>query len=159
MHCSLGLVCLFYEGAPLASKRAAGDVKADHATKNALPLAKAIMTTDRYAKVARADLAGKRGTVVGVAKGAGMVEPNLATMLVFIMTDARVEGGQEAMQRCLSQAVARTFNSISVDGDESTSDTVVLMSSEMAEEVSSEDEFLAALSDVAVDLASHVVRN
>mmetsp|Transcript_11329 Transcript_11329/g.26088 ORF Transcript_11329/g.26088 Transcript_11329/m.26088 type:complete len:549 (-) Transcript_11329:131-1777(-) len=146
-------------GAPLAAQRAAGSEAAEHDTQNALPLAKAIMTTDRYAKVARADLGAGKGSIVGVAKGAGMVEPNLATMLVFITTDARVEGGQEAMQRCLKRAVAGTFNAISVDGDESTSDTVVLLSSELAEETSSEEEFTEALSEVTAELASHVVRN
>ena len=59
--------------------------------------------------------------LVGIAKGAGMIEPNMATMLCFLMTDAKLESRDE-MQEVLSEAVSESFNAISVDGDESTSD-------------------------------------
>ena len=66
-------------------------------------------------------------TVVGFAKGAGMIEPHLATMLAYVLTDLDVP--KEVLQKSLRDAVKRSFNSISVDSDESTSDTVVIVSS------------------------------
>ena len=80
------------------------------------PLSK---SKDRYPKLAARDLAnGAR--LVGIAKGAGMIEPNMATMLCFLMTDAKLS--PDEMQEFLSEAVSESFNAISVDGDESTSD-------------------------------------
>jgi glutamate N-acetyltransferase/amino-acid N-acetyltransferase len=89
----------------------------------------AILTTDVGPKLAQASftLGGKRGRIVGVAKGAGMIHPNMATMLAFVMTDANVDAA--ALQRALKEAVDGSFNSISVDGDTSTNDTVLLMAS------------------------------
>jgi glutamate N-acetyltransferase/amino-acid N-acetyltransferase len=89
----------------------------------------AILTTDVGPKLAQASftLGGKRGRIVGVAKGAGMIHPNMATMLGFVMTDANVDAA--ALQRALKEAVDGSFNSISVDGDTSTNDTVLLMAS------------------------------
>ena len=92
----------------------------DLSTSPALEAAKGIMTTDRYPKLAARELAnGAR--LVGIAKGAGMIEPNMATMLCFLMTDAKLS--PDEMQQFLSEAVSESFNAISVDGDESTSDT------------------------------------
>ena len=89
--------------------------------------AKAIMTTDRTDKqlAVEIEVAGTRVVVGGMAKGAGMIEPNMATMLAFLTTDAAVE--REALQSCLEQATNKSFNRISVDGDQSTNDTVILM--------------------------------
>jgi len=89
--------------------------------------ARAIMTTDTRPKmVSRSFLAGGHGvTVVGIAKGAGMIQPNMATMLAFIATDANV--GAETLQGCLSDAADHSFNCITVDGDTSTNDACVLM--------------------------------
>src|SRR5687768_2325926 len=92
-------------------------------------LSHAILTTDIGPKVATASFTidGKRARLVGVAKGAGMIHPNMATMLGFVMTDAAI--GAAALQRSLKEAVAGSFNSISVDGDTSTNDTVLVLAS------------------------------
>lgn len=121
---------------------------------SALPAAEAIMTTDLYPKVRRADLGG--GSIVGFAKGAGMIEPNLATMLVFLLTDLDVP--REALRAALRRAVDASFNNISVDSDTSTSDTVVLLSSGR-KPAPPLDAFEAALADVCRGLAEDVVRN
>jgi len=92
-------------------------------------LSHAILTTDVGPKVAQATFTidGKRGRLVGVAKGAGMIHPNMATMLAFVMTDANVDAG--TLQKMLKIAVDDSFNSISVDGDTSTNDTVLVLAS------------------------------
>jgi glutamate N-acetyltransferase/amino-acid N-acetyltransferase len=92
-------------------------------------LSHAILTTDVGPKVTQASftLGGKRGRIVGVAKGAGMIHPNMATMLSFIMTDAALDPA--TLQHALKTAVDQSFNSISVDGDTSTNDTVLLLAS------------------------------
>lgn len=89
--------------------------------------ARAIMTTDTLPKSVAARVSLSRGEIVigGIAKGAGMICPDLATMLVFIMTDASVE--TPLLSRALNAAVQPSFNSITVDGDSSTNDTVLLM--------------------------------
>src|SRR5690606_13721208 len=86
-----------------------------------------IMTTDTVPKGAsrRIEIDGHAVTVTGIAKGAGMIHPNMATMLAFIATDAKVM--PELLQLCLNRAVARSFNSITVDGDSSTNDACVLL--------------------------------
>jgi len=88
--------------------------------------ARAIMTTDTFAKVATATVkyAGKTVTINGIAKGSGMIAPDMATMLVFIFTDAAIPS--RLLQALLSGSVAKSFNCITVDGDTSTSDTVLL---------------------------------
>jgi glutamate N-acetyltransferase/amino-acid N-acetyltransferase len=122
--------------------------------RTVLPAAEAIMTTDLYPKVRRAGLAG--GSLVGIAKGAGMVEPNLATMLVFLLTDLDV--AREELRAALDEAVEESFNDITVDSDTSTSDTVVLVSSGRRRAPATRD-FREALSRVCRDLAEDVVRN
>jgi glutamate N-acetyltransferase / amino-acid N-acetyltransferase len=119
-----------------------------------LPAAEGIMTTDLYPKVRRAAVGG--GSIVGIAKGAGMIEPNLATMLVYILTDLSVP--RDELRRMLSRAIEPSFNSISIDSDTSTSDTVALVSSGR---VSCPDlgSFEGALTQVCRDLAGDVVRN
>jgi glutamate N-acetyltransferase/amino-acid N-acetyltransferase len=118
-----------------------------------LPAAEAIMTTDLYPKVRRADLG--EASLVGIAKGAGMIEPHLATMLVFLLTDADLP--REALREGLAGAVEGSFNDISVDSDTSTSDTVVLLSS--GRRRVGADAFRGALRRVCRDLAEDVVRN
>jgi glutamate N-acetyltransferase/amino-acid N-acetyltransferase len=120
-----------------------------------LPAADGIMTTDLYPKVRRAELPGG-ASIVGIAKGAGMIEPNLATMLAYLVTDAAV--GREALRQALSEAVEASFNAISIDSDTSTSDTVVAMASGAAGPVD-EAAFRAGLTRVCRDLAEDVVRN
>ena len=90
-----------------------------------LPAAEGIVTTDLYPKIRAVTLGG--GRIVGIAKGAGMIEPNLATMLVYVLTDLAVP--RAALREILQRVVDRTFNRISVDSDTSTSDTVVAISS------------------------------
>ena len=88
--------------------------------------AMAIMTTDTFAKasIAKARLGSETVTIQGIAKGSGMIAPDMATMLVFIFTDAAIAA--KPLQALLSASVAKTFNCITVDGDTSTSDTVLL---------------------------------
>jgi glutamate N-acetyltransferase/amino-acid N-acetyltransferase len=90
-----------------------------------LPAAEGIVTTDLYPKIRYASVGA--GRVVGIAKGAGMIEPNLATMLVYILTDLVVPRDQ--LRAILSRVAGETFNRISIDSDTSTSDTVVAISS------------------------------
>ena len=119
-----------------------------------LPAAEGIVTTDLYPKIRRAEVGA--GSIVGIAKGAGMIEPNLATMLVYILTDLAVP--RAALRAVLERAVATSFNTISVDSDTSTSDTVALLSSGR---VPCPDlaAFETALTQVCRDLAEDVVRN
>jgi glutamate N-acetyltransferase/amino-acid N-acetyltransferase len=119
-----------------------------------LPAAEGIVTTDLYPKVRRAEVGG--GCIVGIAKGAGMIEPNLATMLVYILTDVAVP--RDELRALLPRAVDASFNAISVDSDTSTSDTVVLVSSGRVP-CPAPAEFAGALATVCRDLAEDVVRN
>lgn len=92
----------------------------------------AIMTTDRFPKMAlrKGRIGGREITLGGIAKGAGMIEPSMATLLCFVMTDAAVEG--KALNDCLRKAVEGTINSISVDGCMSTNDTVLILANGLA---------------------------
>ncbi len=119
-----------------------------------LPAATGIMTTDLYPKIRRADLPGG-ASIVAIAKGAGMIEPHLATMLVYLLTDAAIP--RASLRRILPQAIATSFNAISIDSDQSTSDTVALLSS--ARLPCDEAAFTEALGRVCADLAEDVVRN
>ncbi len=126
----------------------------------------AIMTTDTVPKTAvRCFQVGERtATVAGMAKGSGMIHPDMATMLAFIATDAAVERG--LLQWCLQRAVDASFNSISVDGDTSTNDACVLAASgalgnaaidaSMGEQ---SEAFLTAVSEVCAELATAIVRD
>jgi glutamate N-acetyltransferase/amino-acid N-acetyltransferase len=119
-----------------------------------LPMARAIMTTDAFPKV-RAAAAG-RGRIVGVAKGAGMIEPNMATLLCFLCTDISVP--RERLREDLAWCVERTLNRLSVDGDQSTSDAAILLSSGLKGPADPQ-EFRAALREVLAGLAFDIVRN
>jgi glutamate N-acetyltransferase/amino-acid N-acetyltransferase len=119
-----------------------------------LDAAESIMTTDLYPKVRRATVAN--GSIVGIAKGAGMIEPHLATMLVYLLTDVAVP--RATLRRLLPAAVDPSFNCISIDTDTSTSDTVALLSSG-AVPCPDEETFAQALFTVCRDLAEDVVRN
>ncbi len=123
--------------------------------ESVLPAAEAIMTTDLYPKVRRAELPGG-ASIVGIAKGAGMVEPNMATMLVYLLTDAAVPRAE--LRAALAEAVDGSFNCISVDSDTSTSDTVALLASGEAGPVDAAA-FRAGLREVCAALARDVVRN
>lgn len=119
-----------------------------------LPAAEAIMTTDLYPKVRRAEVGS--GIVVGIAKGAGMIEPSLATMLAFLLTDLDVP--RQELRASLDEAVESSFNAISVDSDTSTSDTVALLASCLRPRPDPRA-FREALGRVCRDLAEDVVRN
>ncbi|MCZ4072971.1 bifunctional glutamate N-acetyltransferase/amino-acid acetyltransferase ArgJ [Agrobacterium sp. LMR679] len=131
--------------------------------------AKAIMTTDTYPKVSTrtAEIGGVIVTINGISKGAGMIAPDMATMLSFVVTDADIEPA--ALQSLLSAGVGPTFNSVTVDSDTSTSDTLMLFATGAAAEdgqvkvTSADDERLAgfrtALNDLLKDLALQVVRD
>lgn len=94
--------------------------------------AEAIMTTDRFPKISlrRSFIGGREISICGIAKGAGMIEPSMATMLSFTMTDAVIE--RYTLDRVFRHAVDRTFNAVSVDGCMSTNDTAVLVASGLA---------------------------
>ena len=128
-------------------------------------VALAIMTTDTFPKLAAKteQVGGIRYTVAGIAKGAGMIMPNMATMLSFIITDAAVEPG--FLDSSFRQAVDRSFNAITVDGDTSTNDTCLLMANGMAGNPritggSPEgNSFESALNDVLLSLAKQIVKD
>ncbi|HXH39674.1 MAG TPA: bifunctional glutamate N-acetyltransferase/amino-acid acetyltransferase ArgJ [Thermoanaerobaculia bacterium] len=124
-------------------------------------LSHAILTTDVGPKVTQAafTLDGKRGRIVGVAKGAGMIHPNMATMLGFVMTDAALDPA--TLRRALTAAVDQSFNAITVDGDTSTNDTVLVMASGTLGNGSAADtsDFQRALDAVCRDLAWMIVRD
>jgi glutamate N-acetyltransferase/amino-acid N-acetyltransferase len=124
-----------------------------------------MMTTDAFAKFAsrRVAVDGHRVTVAGLAKGAGMIAPNMATMLAYILTDADVS--RQALQRALKEALPESFNAIVVDGDMSTNDTVLLLANGVAKNrtitarSSGYAVVAAAVSEVARDLARMIVRD
>lgn len=123
--------------------------------------AQAIMTTDTYPKGASAIVDTSEGpiTIAGIAKGSGMIAPDMATMLVYLFTDAKVS--QSLLQATLSELTDSTFNSITVDSDTSTSDSLLIGATGLGPEVTSDSlgPFKAALHDVMLDLAHQVVRD
>ncbi|MEQ1637052.1 MAG: bifunctional glutamate N-acetyltransferase/amino-acid acetyltransferase ArgJ [Methylococcales bacterium] len=127
--------------------------------------ARAIMTTDTFPKgVSRIiTLDGQPVTITGIAKGAGMIQPDMATLLVFIATDAGI--AQDLLQTCLTAAVAQSFNLITVDGDTSTNDSCVLMASgcSAAPAISADSKhyaaFSAAITEVCQQLAELIIRD
>jgi glutamate N-acetyltransferase/amino-acid N-acetyltransferase len=127
--------------------------------------AQAIMTTDTYPKGVSKIIVidGKTITINGISKGAGMIQPNMATMLGFIATDAKIE--QALLQNCLALAVEQSFNLITVDGDTSTNDACVLMASgcSLAPEITQGTDnytiFFDAIMVVCKQLAEAIVRD
>ncbi len=116
--------------------------------------ARSIMTTDTRPKWVNARIG--EATILGIAKGAGMIEPNMATMLCYFVSDAKI--ASDKLQPILGRVVDRSFNRISVDTDTSTSDTVVILSNGLAGQVE-EDEFEAVLSEMAIHLAKEIARD
>lgn len=116
--------------------------------------AQAIMTTDTRPK-ARARRVGA-AVLAGMAKGSGMIEPNMATMLSFLFTDAAIP--PDTLQPMLRQAVEQSFNMVSVDTDTSTSDTVVIMANGLAGAVDLA-EFQTALDEMCIELAKEIARD
>jgi glutamate N-acetyltransferase/amino-acid N-acetyltransferase len=134
-----------------------------------LDAAKAIMTTDTYPKVAtaKAEIGGVEVTISGMAKGAGMIAPDMATMLSFVFTDAPIAA--PALQALLSKSVRKSFNAITIDSDTSTSDTLMLFATGAAAargapEIAAANDrrlasFRAALDALLLDLAHQVVKD
>jgi len=157
----------------IASTGVIGVVLPDKKLREALPdaitrlsaggidaLSHAILTTDVGPKTAQATftLGGKRGRIAGVAKGAGMIHPNMATMLGFVMTDAAIDPA--ALQRALKIAVDQSFNAISVDGDTSTNDCVLLLASGKLDNRGGDlADFQRALNQVCRELSWMIVRD
>lgn len=144
-------------------KAAAGSL--GRTAEHAFAVAKAIMTTDTKPKQACATvlIGGKKVTVGGCAKGSGMIEPNMATMLGFITTDAAID--KAMLKRALKLAIAKSFNRLVVDGDESTNDSVFLLASgkagnaEITRGGESFDLFRSALEAVCVSLARQMAKD
>ena len=127
-----------------------------------LQAAQGIMTTDTLAKGVSRRLDLKQGSVnlTGIAKGSGMIRPDMATMLAYVACDAVVS--PERLQHCLNEAVETSFNSITVDGDTSTNDSLMLMASGASGVKIGDDElplFLTALREVCETLAQAVIRD
>lgn len=131
----------------------------------ALDFAQAIMTTDTVMKNTSyaTTIDGKEIVIAGVAKGSGMIEPNMATMLGFITTDANIDS--EHLQAALSQVTEKTFNSITVDGDTSTNDMVLVLANGLAENNALTPDhpewgtFVSVLEMVSQDLAKLIAKD
>ena len=136
--------------------------KKNDSIENGTEAAKAIMTTDTHEKelAVTIQVGGKTVTIGGMAKGSGMIHPNMCTMLAFVTTDAVIT--KEALQKALSEDVVDTYNMISVDGDTSTNDTALVLANGMAEnpviEYGTEDyqTFKAALYEINEYLAKQI---
>lgn len=142
-------------------RQAVGELSADGGDAASL----AIMTTDTRPKTAAREVMidGTPVRIGGICKGAGMICPNMATMLCFITTDAAI--GTQALQQCLSSCVERSFNSLTVDGDMSTNDSVILLANgasgcaEIAPGSSECEMFEKALGEVCVELARKIAED
>lgn len=144
-----------------ALPKAVADLQEDHWDK----AARAIMTTDTFAKGASMviEIAGKPVTLTGISKGAGMIQPNMATMLGYVATDAKIS--QALLQQCLSNAAELSFNRITVDGDTSTNDACVLLASgcsnapEILADSTEYEVFSQAVVDICKRLAELIIRD
>jgi glutamate N-acetyltransferase/amino-acid N-acetyltransferase len=121
---------------------------------DARPVAAGIMTTDTVAKIAEASVGPAR--IVGVSKGVGMIEPDMATMITLLLTDADI--GPDDLEPIFRRVIDRTFNCVSIDTDTSTSDTAILMASGAAGAVDL-DAFERALGEVAESLTKQIARD
>ena len=156
-------------GEPLDASKFAGVMEglAERGAEDAWEAAaRAIMTTDTFPKLAtrRVELGGRTVTINGIAKGAGMIAPDMATMLAFVATDAAITPA--ALQAVLAAATERSFNCVTVDGDTSTSDTLLAFATGAAGNVAVSDAqdpalagFAAAFEDLLVELAQLVARD
>ena len=122
--------------------------------------AKAIMTTDTFPKgsLAQVEIDGTTVNIAGIAKGSGMIAPDMATMLVYIFTDAEID--QTALQELVSSSADKTFNCITVDSDTSTSDSLIVAATGTSgKNVTRHVDFTTAMHGVMMDLAHQVVRD
>ena len=150
-------------GEPLPHDRIVGvlDELAGHLRPDGMQdAARAIMTTDTFPKGAAAicDIGGNTVSIAGIAKGSGMIAPDMATMLVYIFTDAKIQ--QSELQAIVSELNNATFNCITVDSDTSTSDSVLVAATGASGiDVTGQQVFRDALREVMLDLAHQVVRD
>ena len=154
-------------GVPLDMERIEGGIKelATSLGDDPIPAAEAILTTDTKTKLAsvEVEIDGKSVTISGMAKGSGMIHPNMATMLCFIITDAEI--GHEALQKLLGKGICDSFNMISVDGDTSTNDSVIVLANgasgcgEIEEGSTAYAAFAAAFDQVLGELARQIVKD
>ena len=157
---STGGICQPLDITPI--KNSISELKASLKADGSSDANQAIMTTDTKEKSASVsfEVGGKVCHIGGIAKGSGMIHPNMATMLVFITTDAAVSS--QMLQKALSSDIQNTFNMVSVDGDTSTNDMVVVMANGLAgnEEIDAEgkdfEEFMCALNSVTMSLCKMI---
>ncbi len=150
-------------GEPLPYERITakiGELTANLDASGIAASAKAIMTTDTFPKGSAAEITvnGETVKIAGIAKGSGMIAPDMATMLVYIFTDAKI--GYDALQGILSKLTDKTFNCITVDSDTSTSDTLIIgATGASGVDVTGNADFEAALHRVMLDLSHQVIRD
>ena len=172
LNCSPTQVLPFSTGVigeqlPMDKMQSGIDRIVDHLSENNwLSAAQGIMTTDTIAKAVtkKIVLDGKDVTISGIAKGSGMICPNMATMLSFVATDADIDN--DVLQQCLSDCVDSSFNAITVDGDTSTNDACILIATAKSgnaciDDINSADAsiFIEALREVCQQLAQAIVRD
>ena len=137
---------------------------ADLNAQNWLPAASSIMTTDTVPKVSskKIEINGRSVTITGISKGAGMIRPNMATMLAFIGTDAEIEC--PLLKQITTEVTEKSFNRITIDGDTSTNDSFIIAATgqsgiEITKDSPSYHVFVDALTEIAIDLAQKIVRD
>jgi len=139
------------------------DLAKDLASDGIQSAARAIMTTDSFPKISKfeGEAGGRPYKILGIAKGAGMIMPDMATMLCFIVSDIRIHAPE--LQKELSTATETSFNRITVDGDTSTNDMVLVMANGVAgnDDLDADDKegFLKGLNQVMTELATMIVRD
>ena len=153
--CSTGRI-----GVPMPMERVMKGIAALHPTSSgSKAAAAAIMTSDTFAKEYAVEVSGKNGKyrIGGIAKGAGMIDPNMATMLCVVTTDAAIP--QSVLRKELKRSVANSFNRITVDGDMSTNDTVILLANGLSGVAPDMADFSEALDEVTRALAHMIVKD
>ena len=161
--CSTGVI-----GTPMPMQRiipAIGSLTGGIGNASFEDVATAIMTTDTFPKIASRSLriGGKQGIIAGICKGAGMIAPNMATMLCFILTDIAVE--KQTLQTALRSSVKKSFNRITIDGDMSTNDTALVMANgilgnkPLTKNFPAFPSFRKALDDLCYELSRLIVRD
>ncbi len=159
--CSTGVI-----GTPMPMERIISGI--DKIAKNLgkstiVDVAEAIMTTDSFPKISSRSIkiGSKTASITGICKGAGMICPNMATMLCFIFTDASIE--KSALDMALKDAVEKSFNRITIDGDMSTNDTVLIMANGLAgnsiigKQSSAFKKFSSAIAEITLELSRMIV--
>lgn len=161
--CSTGVI-----GTPLPMERirpVVANLPANLGKSNLDKVAAAIMTTDTFPKIVKkkVKIKNKTGTIAGICKGAGMICPNMATMLCFIITDIAVN--KATLNRAIRDSVKKSFNRITIDGDMSTNDTTLIMANgmlgnrELKESSATYKTFKKALDEITCELAMLVVKD